>query len=428
MDVVLRARDAEFKVHRDMLWARWPELAKKLDEQNSSEQDFDIGSNILEAMIQYVYTGKIKYCGYMVSFEEVYFTAAKYGLRILCPTPDSIKMSETIINTEKISFVWPIENFSSLPVSTELYHEFKIDIWELNKWNLRLHICEKTETDQIFRIYICKLPDPKLKRIFVRTKISFDDTNSSENEHFFEKAENWKCAEFSRNISSDPDDILLLKCDFKLSNGSFSSEIVESSCVFATSIGESNLTRSVRNINENGALSDVTVVAGSRRFSVHKFILCSQSSVFCRMFETDMRESANDRIEIPDVDLDIIHEMLLFLYTGNVEKLSAETVMQLYAVADMYDISALKNVCSSLLKSSITVENVFKILQLADLYCDENLYQSALKFFSHHLQEIYSTDEWKERSNNNFCVKLLQDFITDKMIYVHFSNSFHQQK
>ncbi|XP_035224378.1 speckle-type POZ protein-like B [Stegodyphus dumicola] len=316
---VEQAHGAEFKVHKAILWARWPELAKKLMEQKSSEQDFDIASDVLEAMIKYVYTGKLNFSGCVLSFEEVYTTATKYGLHILSPTPGSIKTSETHINTEKISFVWPIENFSSLPVNTELHHELKVDIREFNKWSLIVHISEKTETDQIFDIFFCKIPDRKLKPIFVRTKISFDDDNSSENEHLFVKDENWKCAEFSRNISTDSDDILLLRCEFKLSDGNFSSETLETSCIFSTSIGESNLNRSVQNINESGALSDVTIIAGSRRFSVHKFILCSQSSVFFRMFETKMTESTNDQVEISDVDPDIIHEMLLFLYTGNVE-------------------------------------------------------------------------------------------------------------
>ncbi|XP_035232025.1 speckle-type POZ protein B-like [Stegodyphus dumicola] len=303
------------------------------------------------------------------------------------------------------------DNFSSVPVNTELLHEFKTHIPKFGKWSLRVHVSGKTETDQIFDVFICKLLEPEPVKIFVRTKVSFDDANSSENEHLFKQDENWKCAEFSRNISSDPDDILLLRCEFKLSNDSISSQIVESSCLFPTSIGECNLNRNLRNLYENGTLSDVTVVAESRRFSVHKFILCSQSSVFCRMFKTEMTESRNSQVEIPDVDPDIMHQMLLFLYTGNVEKLSEETVIQLYGVADKYDVSALKNVCLSFFKSSITVANVCKILQLADMHRVDDLYQSALEFFSDHLQEIYSTDEWKERSNNNFCVKLLQDVI-----------------
>ncbi|XP_035213940.1 speckle-type POZ protein-like [Stegodyphus dumicola] len=406
-DVLLRARGAEFKVHKAILWARWPQLAKKLDEQKSSEQDFDIESSVLEAMIDYVYTGKFNLIGYVFNFEEVYMTAAKYGLRILGPTPGNIKTCETRLYTRKLSFVWSIDNFSSLPVNTELHHEFKTNIPEFSKWSLRLRVCEKKETDQIFDVFVYNKPEPQLAPIFVRSKVSFDDDNSSENEHFFKTDENWKCAQFSRNISSNPEDILLLKCEFKLSDGSAYSKILESSCIFATSLGDSNLKRSLRNLYENGTLSDVTVVAKSRRFSVHKFILCSQSSVFCRMFETEMTESRNDQVEIPDVDSDIMHQMLLFLYTGNVEELSEETVIQLYGVAEKYDVSALKNVC----KLSVTVANVLKILQLAIMHHVDNLYQSALEFFSDHLQEIYSTDEWKERSDNNFCVKILQDVI-----------------
>ncbi|XP_035205339.1 speckle-type POZ protein B-like [Stegodyphus dumicola] len=124
-----------------------------------------------------------------------------------------------------------------------------------------------------------------------------------------------------------------------------------------------------------------------------------------------MIESRNNQVEISDVDPDVMHEMFLFLYTGKVGKFCEQIVMQLYTIADKYDISALKNVCSSFLKSSITVENVCKILQLAHMHCDDDLYQRALEFFSNHLQEIYSTDEWKEMENKNICGKLLQNVI-----------------
>ncbi|XP_035205338.1 speckle-type POZ protein-like B [Stegodyphus dumicola] len=107
-DVLLRARGSEFKVHKAILWARWPELAKRLDEQKCSYQDFDIRPNILAAMIKYIYTGKLEY---VHNFQEISVTAAKYGVRILSPPPGRMKAWETRINTEKISIVWPIENF-----------------------------------------------------------------------------------------------------------------------------------------------------------------------------------------------------------------------------------------------------------------------------------------------------------------------------
>ncbi|XP_035217389.1 speckle-type POZ protein B-like [Stegodyphus dumicola] len=186
--------------------------------------------------------------------------------------------------------------------------------------------------------------------------------------------------------------MLLLTCEFKLSNGSYFSHIVESSCVSVTSIGDNDLNRNLQDLYECGLLSDVTVVADSRRFSVHKFILCSQSSVFTRMFQTEMIESRTNQVEISDVDPHIIHEMLLFLYTGNLGTLCEESAMQLYTAADKYDVDALKKKCSSFLKSNITEENVRKILQLAEMHSDDDLYQTIqLEFFSAHAEECAQT-------------------------------------
>ncbi|XP_035220456.1 speckle-type POZ protein B-like [Stegodyphus dumicola] len=406
-DVVLRAHDREFKVHKAMLWTRWPQLAKKLDDEMSFEQDFYIESSILEAMIHYVYTGRVNSSEYEFC-KELYVIAARYGLRILNTTPGTIETCETRINAEKITFLWPIEDFSRLTADTQLYHEFKRDIPQSSKWTLRVSIREKTETEQIFSIFVCRTSDYEFKPSFIRTKVSFDDSHTSENEHLFKKDENWKCAEFSRTYTINVEDVLLLRCEIKLSNGSFSSDTVKSSCVFETFMIYPYLHRSLRNLYESGKFSDVTIVVDSRRFPVHKFILCSHSSVFCRMFETEMIESESNQVQISDVDPDIIHAMLLFIYSGGVEKLCVETAMQLYTAADKYDVLALKKMCASFLKSNISVKNVCNILQLAEMHSDDDLLWNAFEFFSDHLQEIFSTKEWKESSKNHVYARLMQ--------------------
>ncbi|KFM80681.1 TD and POZ domain-containing protein 4, partial [Stegodyphus mimosarum] len=60
-DVVLRAGSAEFKVHKAIVWARWPKLVEKMNAEGTCEKLFDIGSDVLEAIIGYVYTGKVDY-------------------------------------------------------------------------------------------------------------------------------------------------------------------------------------------------------------------------------------------------------------------------------------------------------------------------------------------------------------------------------
>ena len=49
-------------------------------------------------------------------------------------------------------------------------------------------------------------------------------------------------------------------------------------------------------------------------------ILTSRSRVFSAMFEHDMEESKRNRVDVTDVDSDVMADMLRFIYTGKVKK------------------------------------------------------------------------------------------------------------
>ncbi|KFM69052.1 TD and POZ domain-containing protein 4, partial [Stegodyphus mimosarum] len=110
-DLLLRADDAVFRVHKAMLSARWPKMLEKLNAEETSEITLDVRSNVLEAMLKYVYTGKLDFSESKL-LSEVYVTASKYGLPNLQFMPDGARKAKTRINAEKMSFQWPIQNFS----------------------------------------------------------------------------------------------------------------------------------------------------------------------------------------------------------------------------------------------------------------------------------------------------------------------------
>ncbi|XP_035221003.1 speckle-type POZ protein B-like [Stegodyphus dumicola] len=219
-DVVLRARNAKFKVHKAVLGARWPKLVEKLDIEQTCEQIFDIESDVLEALLKYVYTGKID-CSKSDLLTKIYIAAEKYELSTLhnlqC-LPVMAQKARTHVNAKIISFEWLIKDLWSLHINTVLRsHVFSVDI--LNgtlKWNLKLDICEDTVHGRMFDIFLCKICDPETKPIFVKWKISLDKTNSSEEEHLFETAKLEICTFFYVNFL----DIITTLCNLS-SNLSF---------------------------------------------------------------------------------------------------------------------------------------------------------------------------------------------------------------
>ncbi|XP_035218022.1 uncharacterized protein LOC118191335 [Stegodyphus dumicola] len=412
-DVVLRAGDSAFKVHKAILWARWPKMAEKLDAEETSQQVLDIGSNVLEVIIRYVYAGKIDFSEYDLFEEELSAAALKYEIPNFPLVAIEAQTVRTHINVEKILLKWPIRNFSKLPVNTVLRSRaFNCHLVRSCRWNLIFNKYKDEEGGSVIvDVSVCRVYDDEYEPVFLRTKISYDVTHSRETEHLFEYDDKWKCAQFSR-ISVSAEDILVLQCEFQFSSCVYSSDIVETSCEFTPILNCHYFISDLLNLYKSGKLSDIRIVVGEKTFSAHKFVLSARSPVFSRMFASEMIESKNSIVEISDVDADTIDKMLFFMYSGVLEKLPEATTMQLYTIADKYDIPVLTEICSSFLKSDFTIKNVCEILQLAGVHSDRDLYKSALAYFTAHAKEVFSTDEWKKLSEINFWAKLLENVVT----------------
>lgn len=76
------------------------------------------------------------------------------------------------------------------------------------------------------------------------------------------------------------------------------------------------LSEDMGNLFEKSRFSDCVLTSGSKEFHVHKAILAARSPVFSAMFEHEMSEARSDRVEINDIDPEVLKEMLRFMYTG----------------------------------------------------------------------------------------------------------------
>lgn len=65
----------------------------------------------------------------------------------------------------------------------------------------------------------------------------------------------------------------------------------------------------------SGNYSDVTLVAGEPEIRAHRAILAARSQVFDAMFSIDMAEKATGHVVIDDVDGEVVHQMLGYIYT-----------------------------------------------------------------------------------------------------------------
>lgn len=97
---------------------------------------------------------------------------------------------------------------------------------------------------------------------------------------------------------------------------------------------------------QSGQYSDVTLNVREREFRCHKNILAAHSPVFAAMLEHDTKEKATGVVNIDDYDPDIFADFLHFMYSGSSQYLNSENVIDLYVVADKYQVTELSKACT----------------------------------------------------------------------------------
>jgi hypothetical protein len=99
-------------------------------------------------------------------------------------------------------------------------------------------------------------------------------------------------------------------------------------------------------------------------------ILSQKSEYFAALFRSNMRESIERVVQVPNwskrVFLQVLEYLCLDGFTVNVED-----IMELWEVADMYQLEGLQYCCMGALERGLCRENVFQILQEAEgLNCE----------------------------------------------------------
>ncbi|GFR29110.1 tdpoz3 [Trichonephila clavata] len=92
-------------------------------------------------------------------------------------------------------------------------------------------------------------------------------------------------------------------------------------CISNSVVGEmykaDDLKEDFETLYAEGILSDVKLRTANFTFQAHKNILSVRSPVFRAMFTTEMKEKTQECIDIPDLEDDTLHKMLLYVYTNS---------------------------------------------------------------------------------------------------------------
>ena len=217
-------------------------------------------------------------------------------------------------------------------------------------------------------------------------------------EEFKFKKENIK----SQNQQDDSSHIICCKIFWHVkltSTSSADSPIVAINC-------SDGLITQLQGLFDDMKFSDVIFDIRGREFPAHKIILAARSEVFAAMFQHPTTENLTNKIKIEDIEPDVFHELLRFIYTGRINSTTMETMAAgLLIAADKYFLIELKNECEKYLVLQMSPENCVElILHINLLNPAEHLkkvLKEAAKYFRRLQSEVMATAKWEKMEEEN---------------------------
>lgn len=155
-----------------------------------------------------------------------------------------------------------------------------------------------------------------------------------------------------------------------------------------------NLSQDFHNLLLSEEYSDVTFKVKDRQFCAHKLVLASRSAVFSTMFRHSKRKTSSCTETIEDCKPSAFQDFLTFVYSGRIDKLSSKNVVDLFSLADKYDVRDLKGMCLNFMKRNLNLDTVCDVVAIADRHNEKKLKKSASDLIRNNLKTLIPTNRW----------------------------------
>ena len=149
----------------------------------------------------------------------------------------------------------------------------------------------------------------------------------------------------------------------------------------------------LRSLRTQPKLVDVTLSAGGRDFPCHRGVLALCSRYFHCMFSGDFVESIAARVELQDVDPDILSYLLDFAYTGKLT-INQSNVEGLICTASQLQFQTVRTVCSRYLQHQIDGTNCLGILEFGEIHGCPEVVAKALAFLLGNFEAVQQSEEF----------------------------------
>uniref|UniRef100_A0A0N5BT34 Speckle-type POZ protein (inferred by orthology to a human protein) n=1 Tax=Strongyloides papillosus TaxID=174720 RepID=A0A0N5BT34_STREA len=311
---------------------------------------------------------------------------------------------------EKDSFIWTIENFSSCElinneeVRSPLFNskinetinwyldmypkgDYSVNEDYISLW-LELEDVDCIELTALCSFYVLSVQGEKKHKKVMRVQ-KFNKTNKV-----------CRCRNFlKRDLLCDSDNELLLNgnlilgCEIFYYYGPINNVVLSTNNNTNESLNI--LLNDIADMLESQMFSDCVIKVGNSKMNVHKCILASRSEVFGSILADQQYESCSGIIEINGFRLEVVKEMINYLYTGmspNMDNMACEML----EIGEKYRLERLKLMAEESLLYSLSIENACDYLACSELYSGEILKGFCMRFIYLNAENVVNTEKWKK--------------------------------
>ncbi|XP_077439986.1 kelch-like protein 30 isoform X1 [Vanacampus margaritifer] len=149
----------------------------------------------------------------------------------------------------------------------------------------------------------------------------------------------------------------------------------------------------LRSLCSQPKMVDVTLSAGGRDFPCHRGVLALCSAYFGCMFSGDFAESIAARVELQEVDPDILSCLLDFAYTGKLT-INQSNVEGLIRTSSQLQFQTVRAVCTRYLQHQIDATNCLGILEFGEIHGCPEVVAKARVFLLENFEAVQLSEEF----------------------------------
>ncbi|CAH8617584.1 unnamed protein product [Heterobilharzia americana] len=155
-----------------------------------------------------------------------------------------------------------------------------------------------------------------------------------------------------------------------------------------------------------GLFCDVVLQAGSIEIPAHRNVLAASSQYFHAMFTGPMTEARSPCVQFRGIEGSALIQLVNFIYTNEIS-VNEENVQILLPAANLFQLTAVRDVCCEFLQSQLHPSNCLGIQKFADLHNCQDLLDFSRRFTEQHFGELLKQDDEFLKLNSDQLIELI---------------------